>query len=134
VQSTVNDRPERGMLSSFITGLAALGADLPVADALLLSPVDFPAVAPSTVAALLDAVLETGSGVAVPSHDGRRGHPLALAGEAVAAIRTLDPEIGLRQLLQLHAYRTVAVDDPAIHLDFDTWRDHAVLTALLEGR
>ncbi len=63
---------EGGMLSSALAGLDAairLGAD-----AVLLHPVDHPAVAPQTIDAVIAALLG-GARIAVPSVVGRRGHP-----------------------------------------------------------
>lgn len=86
-----------GMLGSVLRGVAeaeALGAE-----ALLLHPVDHPLVEPETVDAVLSA-LEDGAIVAVPSHEGRRGHPAGFARAAWAALRTAPREQGARAVLR----------------------------------
>ncbi|MEZ5331630.1 MAG: nucleotidyltransferase family protein [Thermoanaerobaculia bacterium] len=115
---TVNPEPDRGMLSSLRAGLEALGR--PDADDLVVGPADFPALRASTVRALLGA-LEPGAALAVPTVDGTRGHPLAVAARLAREIPRLDPSIGLRQLLDRHAEAVVevAVDDPGALLDVD---------------
>lgn len=130
----VNERPERGMLSSIEAGLESLAAEASPTDTVLICPVDFPAIAPATVAALLAALSGTAAELAVPTCGGRRGHPLALRASLIGTLRSLDPAIGLRQLLALRPYLEVAVDDQAIHRDLDTWRDYAELVAALSRR
>ncbi|MGH9464264.1 MAG: nucleotidyltransferase family protein [Thermoanaerobaculia bacterium] len=127
VDLTVNPDPARGMLSSVWCGLAALGAAAiaQVAEALLVCPADHPAVRPETVAALL-ARLRAGALLAVPTHDGRRGHPLAIGPALVTEILALDLEVGLRQLLERRSDVLVElpVDDPGVVLDVDTPEDY----------
>ncbi len=127
VDSTVNPDPARGMLSSVWSGLSSLGAAAvaQVAEALLVCPADHPAIRAETVAALL-AQLRAGALLAVPTHGGQRGHPLAIAPALVTEILELDPAVGLRQLMQRHPELLVelAVDDPGVVLDIDTPEDY----------
>ncbi len=115
-----NRRPERGMLSSIVAGLDGLDRT----SRLVVHPVDFPAVAPETVATLLAALDDAESGVAVPLFRGRRGHPIALRGAALAEVERLDPEVGLRQIFDRIEPREVAVDDEGCRLDVDRWSDY----------
>jgi len=122
-----NPRPERGMLSSVLCGLAAV-AGLAASDVLVVCPVDYPAIRAATVRRLLDGLAAGGElRVAVPVHEGRRGHPLALRGALAPELRALDPERGLRHLLDRHPPLAVEVADPGIHRDLDTWLDYAAL-------
>jgi CTP:molybdopterin cytidylyltransferase MocA len=125
----LNPDPERGMLSSVLSGLGALaaggaadeGASRP-APPLLVCPGDLPTLSPATVAAVLGALAAPGAGLAVPVHRGRRGHPLAIAADLLAEIPDLDPTIGLRHLRLRHPDRVteVPVDDPGCVRDIDT--------------
>jgi molybdenum cofactor cytidylyltransferase len=124
-----NPAPERGMLSSVRVGLAALGG----ADAvgrrgapLLVTPGDLPALRSGTVAELCRRRHDAGASLAVPTFEGRRGHPLLLAAALAAEIERLDPERGLRHLLDLHASEllSVEVDDPGCVIDLDTPEDY----------
>jgi molybdenum cofactor cytidylyltransferase len=127
VDLTVNPEPARGMLSSVWCGLEALGAAAvaQVAEALLVCPADHPTVRAETVAALL-ARLRAGALLVVPTHGGRRGHPLAIAPALVTEILDLDLTVGLRQLLERRAESLVElpVDDPGVVLDVDTTEDY----------
>jgi molybdenum cofactor cytidylyltransferase len=124
----VNPHPERGMLSSIVIGLEALGG--PGAGGgpqpLLVCPADLPELAPATVAAVLDGLAATDAGLAVPVHAGRRGHPLAIAAGLAAEIPGLDPAVGLRQLVERHPDRLAEVPaaDPGCVRDLDTEEDY----------
>ena len=130
----LNAAPERGMLSSILAGLAALGGAGSLAGgraALLVCPGDLPALRPDTVVELLRRREAAGAGLAVPVHRGRRGHPLAVAPALVPEIERLDPGRGLRQLLDLHPRELlcVEVDDPGCVADLDTPEDYERLNA-----
>ena len=127
-----NPRPERGMLSSVLAGIAALGGAAAVAGGgapLLITPGDLPALRAATVAALIERRSAAGARLAVPVHAGQRGHPLAVAAALVPEIERLDPARGLRQLLDLYAGELLAVevDDPGCVGDVDTPADYARL-------
>ncbi len=95
----VNPDPERGMLSSLLCGLER--AERLEADALLVHPVDHPVVEPATVSRVV-AALQAGATVAVPSWDGRRGHPAGFARAAWAALRAAPFDQGARAVLRAH--------------------------------
>jgi molybdenum cofactor cytidylyltransferase len=111
------------MAASVACGFAAVLADVRCADspAALLWPVDHPRVGAATVRAVLAA---TGDAAAVPTWQGRGGHPVAVARRlwpALAAIAGA-PD-GARAVVRPVAAR-VAVDDPGVIADVDTWADH----------
>ena len=123
-----NPTPERGMLSSILAGVDALGgaAGLAAAStALLVTPGDLPALRPETVAAVA-ATLRDGAGLAAPRHGGHRGHPLGIAPGLLPEIATLDLDRGLRQLLERHPDEVVEVpvDDPGAVRDIDSPSDY----------
>lgn len=125
VQCTVNADPSRGMLSSVLAGLSALGTP----DPLLVCPADLPALRASTVAALLAAYRREGD-IVVPRHGRRRGHPLLIAPSWQARIRELaDHEGGLRRILELaaDAVHELPVDDPGSIRDVDTPEEYGAL-------
>jgi molybdenum cofactor cytidylyltransferase len=88
-----------GMLSSILCGLAAAEAD--GAEAVLIHPVDHPLVEPETVDAIA-AALAGGAVIAVPSHEGRRGHPGGFSRAAWPALRGAPPQQGARAVLAAH--------------------------------
>ncbi len=123
-----NPAPRRGMLSSILAGLDALGGAEHLAAAgepLLVCPADLPALAASTVAAVL-ARLRHGASLAVPVHAGRRGHPLGIAAPRIVDLPGLDPTVGLRQLLARRPDEVaeVPVDDAGCVRDIDTPEDY----------
>lgn len=141
----VNPEPERGMLSSILSGLDALGGPAALAERqeiVLVSPADLPALSPGTVAAVAAAVASRseGAALAVPVHrTGKRGHPLAVAPGLVHELPGLDPSVGLRQLLDRHsgpeggALVEVPVDDPGCVRDVDTPEDYRRLVSADPG-
>ena len=124
VRIAVNLEPERGMLSTILEGIAAAGDR----ETLAVCPADLPALLPSTVR----TVLAQRSPLAVPSYQGRRGHPLVISPELIPEIRTLHLDVGLRELLDRHpeSLRIVEVDDPGCVRDVDTPEEYH---ALVEG-
>lgn len=130
--AALNPEPGRGMLSSIREGIAALGGAAALARAgevLLVCPADLPALRAETVGELLRRQDEAEAPLAVPVFRGKRGHPLAIAPELIPEIDTLDPDVGLRQLLERHAAEVLEVevgDEGAVE-DVDTPEDYARL-------
>jgi molybdenum cofactor cytidylyltransferase len=130
----VNPAPERGMLSTIREGIEAAGGARALAErgeVVLVAPADLPALRPATVAELLWRRAAAEAPLAVPTFQGKRGHPLAIAPALLPEIETLDPAVGLRELLDLHAAAVleVPVHDPGAVRDVDTPEDYAGLTA-----
>jgi molybdenum cofactor cytidylyltransferase len=125
----VNPDPERGMLSTIQEGIAFLGGTTELArrgETLLVSPADLPNLDGSTVATLLQRMVQSGAPLAVPVYRARRGHPLAIAAALIPEMDALDPEIGLRQLRDRHETELleVEVEDPGVVQDVDTPEDY----------
>lgn len=124
VAVAVNPDPDRGMLSTIQEGVAALGrTDI----LLLVTPADLPNLRAETVALLLRRMRETGAPLALPTHHGKRGHPLAIAPKLIPEIGTLDPAIGLKQLRDRHEAELLEVEvgDAGVVEDVDTPEDYA---------
>ncbi|UJR80238.1 nucleotidyltransferase family protein [Sandaracinus amylolyticus] len=110
-----NPTPERGMLSSLQVALATLDAERVV-----VSLIDHPRVRASTVRALI-AALDAGALVARPRFAGRRGHPYAVAGAAIRALREAPLDRSARDvLLGMVPALDVEVDDPGVLDDLDS--------------
>jgi len=121
----VNARWGEGMLTSVWAGLDAareIGAD-----AVLLHPVDHPVVAPATIGRVV-AALRDGSFAAVPSWEGRRGHPGGFGPEACAALRAASLDRGAREVLATNAERVTHVPgDPGCLLGVNTVEDYQLV-------
>jgi CTP:molybdopterin cytidylyltransferase MocA len=123
VAAVVNPDPDGGgMFGSVLLGLDA--AEARGASALLLQPVDHPLTAPETVDRVV-AALQQGARLAVPSHDGRRGHPGGFAAAAWPALRAAPREEGARAVLAAHPDWIVHVEgDPGCRRGIDTPADY----------
>lgn len=117
-----NTSYREGMLSSVLCGLQE--AERLGFDAFLLHPVDHPLVSPTTVDAVV-AALEAGALIAVPSYEGRRGHPGGFARATWPALREALPERGARAVLADHPEWVVHVTgDPGCLIGIDTPEDY----------
>lgn len=105
----VVDNPDyrEGMLSSVRCGIAY--ATEQGADAALVHPVDHPLIAPATVDRVV-AALEAGATIAVPTWEGRRGHPAGWSRRVWAALEAAPPELGARAVLADHPEWVVHVE------------------------
>jgi CTP:molybdopterin cytidylyltransferase MocA len=89
----------RGMLTSVQAGVAASD---PATTLFLLALADQPSIPAEVIDQLIHAFDEHRPGMLVPTFDGRRGHPLLIDARYRGEIAALDPEVGLRALLQRH--------------------------------
>jgi nicotine blue oxidoreductase len=122
VAVVVNPRYREGMLSSVLAGLDAAAAS--GAEAVLLHPVDHPLVDPETVARVIEA-LERGARIAVPTHQGRRGHPGGFAASSWDALRAAPAAQGARAVLARQPEWVVHVPgDPGCIAGIDTPADY----------
>ena len=122
-RDVANPDPAAGMLSSVQCGVRALPDGL---EAVLVWPVDHPLVERGTVVAMVAAFRAGDPPIVVPTHDGRRGHPVLFAARLLPELLTADPSRGAVAVVKAHDDRLeLAVDDPGILLDIDTPDDHA---------
>jgi molybdenum cofactor cytidylyltransferase len=121
VTVAVNERWRDGMLTSVWVGLDA--AEALGAEAVLVHPVDNPFVSPATIDAVV-AALAKGARIAVPSHEGRRGHPAGFVRSCWPALRTAPPDRGARAVLRENPGLVVHVPaEEDCLVDLDTPRD-----------
>jgi molybdenum cofactor cytidylyltransferase len=129
VREALNLRPELGMFSSVLAGIAALPAS---ATAACILPADLPLVRPATVAALAAAYLGSDAVVVYPSFQGKRGHPPLVARSCFAASPSPTLAGGLATLL---AGRDDALDvpvpDEGVLWDMDTPGEYDRMVARL---
>ena len=131
----INPEPERGQLSSLQCGLRALPAHI---EAILIQPVDSPGVAPATLLAMCQAwdnAAATPPDFVIPTHDGRRGHPVLMRTAIATELLALLDGATARDVIHAHRDSTLFVEtaDPAIHRDIDTPEDYEQLIAELQG-
>ena len=103
--TVVNPRPESGRSTSIRFGATALPDDVA---SVVVQSVDQPA--PAEVLRALFGALTGPALVALPTYDGRRGHPVCLAGPLLAELRSLDERAeGLRSVVRGHQAHLVEV-------------------------
>ncbi len=138
VEVVINPDYRRGQTSSLQTGLGALqkpagekrGNETQAPKAIVLCLVDHPAFDPATVQALVARFERTAAPVAVPTYEGRRGHPVLIARPLFGPLLALGPGEGADKVIRGWRSKTeqVEVADPGILVDVD---DEAAYQALV---
>jgi molybdenum cofactor cytidylyltransferase len=118
-----NPDPNGDMLSSLRCGLRALPASC---EAILVALGDQPGITHELVSELVRAFYQTGRGIIVPAHEGRRGHPLLFAARFRDELLSRHDGVGLRGLLDAHAEEIleVRVSTASVLEDLDTPEDY----------
>ena len=122
----VNEVEGSEMGASVARGVGALSDGT---QAVLVAPVDQPAVPPGEISGLVEARRRTGARLVVPEWEGRGGHPLlvdlSLREELLGVVR----ERGLRALFEAHREEVLRLPaaSPYVARDMDTWEDYVAL-------
>lgn len=114
----------QGQLSSLLAGLAAI--DQPQLEAAIVTLVDVPLVAPSTVATLIAAWRRTRAPIVRPASGDKHGHPVIFDRAVFADLRAADLNVGAKAVFATHKDRVlnVEVSDPGAFEDIDTPEDY----------
>jgi molybdenum cofactor cytidylyltransferase len=122
VSFAVNPDPESEMSASIALGVEQVSSN---AKALLLAPVDHPAVPPEVIRILIEE-WKRGATLVQPEHAGRGGHPVLIDMAYRDELLVLDPAQGLRALFTAHReqVRRVPVASSYVARDMDTWEDY----------
>jgi len=121
---------ESGMLSSVRCGLRERSHDC---DAVIVALGDHPTLDASVISRMI-AEHRKGAQIVVPSHNGKRGHPLLFSMRYAEAVLTRYDDCGLRGLIREYAAEVVeiACDEDSATLDMDTPEDYVALLLKLE--
>ncbi len=120
VRHAKNPTSWAGMGTSLATGAHAIRDDI---DAVFIVLGDMPFLKTDTLTKMLTAFdPQSGRDIAVPVHNGRRGHPVLFGNEYLAQLRALNGDQGARRLLSDYPERVQAinVDDPGTLIDIDS--------------
>jgi molybdenum cofactor cytidylyltransferase len=119
------------MSSSIACGVRELP---PEAKAVLITPVDHPAVPSEVVSHLIDE-WEKGHGLVKPTWRETGGHPVLIDLRFKDELLRLDSNLGLKALFETHKdqVKRLPVDSNYIARDMDTWEDYAALHQDLFG-
>jgi molybdenum cofactor cytidylyltransferase len=127
----INPDPTSEMSASIAAGVALVPES---ARAVIISPVDYPAI-PAAVVTTLIAEWSKGYLLVKPTWHGRGGHPVLIDMSLRAELQRLDPNKGLKELFYQHqtGVMRVEVPSPYIARDIDTWDDYQTLYAEVFG-
>jgi molybdenum cofactor cytidylyltransferase len=123
VKIMLNPNYRQGMSTSIIAGLILVD---PKSQAVMLALGDQPLVASQTINQLIEAFNNQNKGIAVPTHKGKRGHPIIFAIRYKPELMELEGDIGGREILQRHPedILEVAVDSESVITDINTQEDY----------
>ena len=123
VHFVTNADREGEMLGSVRCGLRAMPE---ACVAVLVALGDQPGITGDVIATLVGAFQTTGRGIVVPTHGGRRGHPLLFGMRYCDEVLGQYEDVGLRGLLQAHPEDVfeVEVATPAVLEDIDAPEDY----------
>jgi len=118
-----NRNYKKGMLSSIQTGLKSLPDH---SDACMVFLGDQPMITPEIIDAIIDEYRHTQKGIVLPVFENRRGHPVLLDRKYRSHIDSIDPGVGLRDLIWKFPddITEVRMDDEGITRDIDTRGDY----------
>ena len=128
-RTVTNARAELGQLTSLVAGLDAVEA--PGVEAILVTLVDVPLIAPATVRALCARAATSPAPIVRAVHRGRHGHPVIFKRALFDALRRADPAVGAKEVVRTSTIDDVEVDDGGVVEDVDTPEDYR---RLLTGR
>ena len=130
----VNPDPSRGQLSSLWVGLDA--ADRPAVDALLVTLVDIPMVAPSTIRRVIAAWTTHRAPIVRPAVGATHGHPVLFDRAVFDDLRRAPLTEGAKAVVHAYAGRVldVPVDDRGCLIDVDTPQDYDALMKEVRDR
>ncbi|MGM0377992.1 MAG: nucleotidyltransferase family protein [Bacteroidota bacterium] len=123
VRLVENQNHLSGMLSSVICGIGSL-PESPKAVLVYLG--DQPQIETDVTFKVIDAYKKSGKGIVIPVYKGKRGHPVLIDMKYRSEIKQLDPEKGLRQLMEKFRadIHKIECGRPEILRDIDTPQDY----------
>jgi molybdenum cofactor cytidylyltransferase len=115
----VNQDWQQGQLSSIQCAIRSLPADETAG--LLLCPVDHPLISSQLVSRLIAEFDSDRKLIVVPTHQGRRGHPVIFHASLCAELLDASPNIGARQVVWAHpdAIAEIETDEAGVILNLN---------------
>lgn len=123
VKIAINPNYRQGMSTSIIAGLNLVDSR---AQAAMLTLGDQPLINSQTINRLIEEFHNHDRGIAIPTYQGRRGHPIIFAIKYKEKLLELKGDIGGRQIVKDHPddILEVAVNAGGIITDIDTISDY----------
>ena len=125
-QTIVAETPPPQMKDSVTLALREIAADERPSglDAWLLAPADMPTLSAETINLLLSAQDAKRPRILVPSHDGRRGHPVLFPWPLADEVFQLNADEGVNVLLGRHPLQEIVCPPGEMAQDIDTPRQY----------
>ena len=123
IKLVINPDYEQGMSTSIIAGLNVVHSGV---QGVMLALGDQPLVDSQTINRLIDEFRDRDKGIAIPTYQGRRGHPIIFAIKYKEKLLELKGDVGGRQIIKDHPNDVleVVVNSESIIADFDTTGDY----------
>jgi len=123
VEVVRNPNPGGEMISSIKIGVKALPDSL---DRFIIALGDQPRIKPEGLSHLIEEQTGSGKGIAIPTYEGKRGHPVVFGSSYLKEIPTLGNEQTLRDLIETHHSDIVEIgcDSDAYVRDIDTREEY----------
>jgi molybdenum cofactor cytidylyltransferase len=124
VNVIVNRDYAKGQLSSLIAALRSL--DEKNIDGALVHLVDHPFLSASLVDQMIDRFYASKKSIVVPTHHGKRGHPVLFSSRLFPELLSAPLDQGAKAVVQAHRDETLEIetDDEGVTLDIDTPEDY----------
>ena len=119
VQTVVNPDYQQGMSTSLIAGLRLIDSK---AQAVMFALGDQPLINSQTINRLIEEFFNHDKGIAIPTYQGRRGHPVIFSIRYKDELFRLKGDIGGREIIDRYPddVLEVAVNCEGIYIDIDT--------------
>lgn len=119
IKAVINPHYRQGMGTSIAAGLKFIDSQ---AAAVMLVLADQPFVDSQTINRLIAEFNRHHKGIAIPTYEGKRGHPLIFSLKYKAPLSRLEGDIGGREIVKEHAEDVleVPVDCEGVVIDIDT--------------
>ena len=123
VKVAINPDYEHGMSTSIMAGLNLVHSGV---QGVMLALGDQPLVDSQTINRLIEEFYNHDKGIAVPTYQGRRGHPIIFATRYKKQLLKLSGDVGGRQIIKEHPddVLEIAVNSENVIADFDTTGDY----------
>jgi molybdenum cofactor cytidylyltransferase len=123
IKLVINPDYKQGMGTSIIAGLKSVQSRT---QGVMLALGDQPLVNSQTINRLIEEFYNHDKGIAVPTYQDRRGHPIIFAMKYKEQLLKLSGDVGGRQIIEDHPddVLEVAVDSKSVIADFDTTDDY----------
>lgn len=120
----VNKAWEQGQLSSIIAGLHKINQK--ECDGVLICPVDHPMSSASLIKSLIAGLNDSKKKIIIPTHNGRRGHPIIIPKNLFDELRNAPLHIGMRAVVHAHKDEIceVPTEEKNVLINIDTPEDY----------